>query len=292
MDIDMEGSRHIAPMIDPHESPPIPKSLPSSAMVTDVFELTNPTQVPVHKTIETTELLERILYYVPTLDLCCARRVSKEFRNTIDNSLSLQKNLFLKASAYALQGSLEYEDNDEQITENHEFHPLIAASIREYHPLITASIRENPMSDFWTSLYLWNPRNDTELEASPIFAICSLNQLTQTFENAGGVSEDSLLYNMYLTNPPVKKVEISVTVPYWNLYSHRISTHLVSPSDSNYSGQNVLTDDQGVTFGQVFEYTKLAVKGEEKMVLPDPLPAPRKPRLWEEALGRREVWYG
>jgi hypothetical protein len=236
-------------------------------MVTDVFELTNPTQLPVHKTIETTELLGRILYYVPTLDLCCARRVSKKFRNTIDNSLSLQKNLFLKASAYALQESLEYEDNDEQITANH-----------EYHPLIAASIQKNPMSDFWTSLYLWNPRNDTGFEPSPIFATRSLNQLTQTFENASGVSEDSLLYDMYLTNPPVKKVEISVMVPYWNFYSHRISTPLVSPFESNYSGQNVLTDDQGVTFGQVFEYTKLAVKGEEKMVLPDPLPAPRRPR--------------
>jgi hypothetical protein len=56
-------------------------------------------QSPVHKTLETPELLEQILSFVPSLDLCHARRTSQTFRNVIDHSLVLQKNLFLRPHA-------------------------------------------------------------------------------------------------------------------------------------------------------------------------------------------------
>jgi hypothetical protein len=44
MDIDMEDFRQTAPMIEPHEPTPTSKSSPSSATITDVSELANPTQ--------------------------------------------------------------------------------------------------------------------------------------------------------------------------------------------------------------------------------------------------------
>ena len=44
MGIDMEDFRQTAPMIEPHEPTPTSKSSPSSATITDVSELANPTQ--------------------------------------------------------------------------------------------------------------------------------------------------------------------------------------------------------------------------------------------------------
>lgn len=52
-------------------------------------------QSPVHQILEIPELLEQILSFVLSLDLCRARRTSRIFRNTIDRSLVLQKNMFL-----------------------------------------------------------------------------------------------------------------------------------------------------------------------------------------------------
>jgi len=260
MEFNKEDSCQTAPTSEPRESMPSPKSSLSSTTSTDVSGITNLTHVQAHKNIDTIELLERILYYVPPLDLYCARRVSKTFRNTIDGSLSLQKNLFLKPCAYPPPGTLEHEDNYGRNTEYHE----------NVHPIIAGYTPKNRKSDFWTSLRSWN---NSDGEKLPILSCCSLNQLTQTFENVSGFSEDSPLFKMYLTNPPVKVVEIDIRVPCWNDYGRYTGTRRM-PLELDAQKVIHLSNDQGVTFGQVFRYQKLAVKGQKKLVLPDLLPEP------------------
>jgi hypothetical protein len=260
MEFNKEDSHQTAPASEPRESIPFPKSLLSSATSTDLSGITNSTQTQAHKAIGTIELLERILYYVSALDLYRARRVSKTFRNTIDGSLSLQKNLFLKPCAYPPPGTIEHEDNHGRNAEYHE----------NVHPIIAGYTPKNRKSDFWTSLRSWNDNGGEKL---PILSCCSLNQLTQTFENVGGVSEDSTLFKMYLKNPPVKMVEIDIRVPCWNDYGRYTGTCRM-PLELDAQVIH-LSNDQGVTFGQVFRYQKLAVKGQKKLVLPDPLPKHR-----------------
>jgi hypothetical protein len=52
---------------------------------------------PVHNVVNTSELCERILKYLPTVDLSRSKRVCRRFSEVIDWSLVLQENLFLRA---------------------------------------------------------------------------------------------------------------------------------------------------------------------------------------------------
>jgi len=149
------------------------------------------TQSSTHRTISTPELFEHILSYLSPFELSHTRRVNTFFRNTIDHSLPLQKNLFLRPCAPA---RLEASDGS------------VTASSRHYaiHPLLNRTT-SNPKSVFETDLYV--APFPGELHGQ--LELYTLHQLTQTFEDASGLSnsDDSPLHRMYLTNPPVKRVE-------------------------------------------------------------------------------------
>jgi hypothetical protein len=41
---------------------------------------------------------------------------------------------------------------------------------------------------------------------------------------------------------------------------------------NNAQGIHSLTSDTGITFAQIFEHTEEAVRGQQKRILPDPIP--------------------
>jgi hypothetical protein len=90
----MEASYQPAWPSDSYGMTSIAKTVPAQTIDSE-FDTTSSDQSSVHKTIETPELLEHILSHLPSLDLYHARRVSQSFRNAIDRSPALQKNLFL-----------------------------------------------------------------------------------------------------------------------------------------------------------------------------------------------------
>jgi hypothetical protein len=133
----------------------------------------------------------------------------------------------------------------------------------------------NLKSDFEICLYIRYLRTNP-LDGSPVFtrSFCNLNKLTQTFDNVSGVSEDSQLHKMFITNPPIKQVEFKIRIPFWDDWQEWVEWESVTKGcDPNgIIGLHNLTSDTGITFAQLFEYTKEAVRGQPKRILPDPLP--------------------
>jgi hypothetical protein len=121
----MESSRESPERtkIEPHELQPvqIPQSPPDTGHTG--LKPAHPNQSAIHKTIATTELLEQILHNLSIFELCRARRTSRLFRNTVDYSLLLQRDLFLRS----LTRSLQEADEDSVAVDSSPFtHPLIA----------------------------------------------------------------------------------------------------------------------------------------------------------------------
>jgi hypothetical protein len=112
--------------------------------------------------------------------------------------------------------------------------------------------KQNPESDFETYLYLENLFGEPGDHSN----VRKLNHLTQTYGNVSGLATDSLLHNMFLTKPPVKQVEIRI----WDL--ERFTWKFAADS-YGCRKPDVLTSGQGVTFGQVFEYTREILRGRE-----------------------------
>jgi hypothetical protein len=113
------------------------------------------TQSPVHRVLETTELLEKILFYLPythtasPLELC--RRVNKFFRNTIDHSLMLQRELFLKSNGrYCCSMERGHEAGSFSIYKGEMF-----CGYHTIHPLLLPT-KLKPESDFTAHFYLFN----------------------------------------------------------------------------------------------------------------------------------------
>lgn len=110
----------------------------------------------------------------------------------------------------------------------------------------------------------------------PAFARASfnLNKLTLTFDNVSGISKDSPLHKMFLTNPPIKKIEFSIRIPFWDDWDDWVDWERVEKGSdpNNARGIHSLTSDTGITFAQIFEHTEEAVRGQQKRVLPDPIP--------------------
>jgi hypothetical protein len=103
-----------------HELEPLlaPNSAPDTAL-----KPAHPNQSAIHKTIATTELLEQILSSLSIFELCRARRTSRTFRNTIDYSLLLQRDLFLRPHTRSLQ---EAGEDSVAADSSPSTHPLIA----------------------------------------------------------------------------------------------------------------------------------------------------------------------
>jgi hypothetical protein len=108
---------------EPHELQPvqIPQSPPDTGHTG--LKPAHPNQSAIHKTIATTELLEQILHNLSIFELCRARRTSRLFRNTIDYSLLLQRDLFLRPLTRSLQ---EADEDSVAVDSSPSTHPLIA----------------------------------------------------------------------------------------------------------------------------------------------------------------------
>jgi hypothetical protein len=258
-------------------------------------------QSPVHKTLETPELLEQILSFVPSLDLCHARRTSQTFRNVIDHSLVLQKNLFLRPHARIpstipcshlipqWNGAPDFancillDQHDLEVAHNPELHPMtimgddpVLRPSPHFHPiLILDKMPQNLKSDFEIILNILYLATDP-FDGLPAFAraFCSLKKLTQTFDNVSGVSKDSPLHKMFITNPPIKKVDFTIRIPFWDDWEDWVDWEYVEKvcDPNGIMGNHSLTCETGITFAQIFEYTEEAVRGQHRRILPDPLP--------------------
>lgn len=59
------------------------------------------------KVINTTELLENILLFVNLRTLLCSKRVSRQFWDAIDGSITIQKALFFRPLSYPIPKETE-----------------------------------------------------------------------------------------------------------------------------------------------------------------------------------------
>ena len=202
----------------------------------------HPNQSAIHKTIAITELLEQILSNLSIFELCRARRASRIFRNTIDYSLLLQRDLFLEPHTRSLQ---EAGEDSVAADSSASTHPLIARA--------GPNLKSKPESEFETDLYL----EGRFAEPGGYSVLRNLHQLTQTYGDISGLADDSILHNMFLTNPPVKQVEIQI----WHLEGGNLTQSWKSAARSY--GLDVLTSGKGVTFGHVFEYTREIFRGRQ-----------------------------
>lgn len=137
------------------------------------------------------------------------------------------------------------------------------------------NVPRNLKSDFQIQLNILYLRTDTSNEF-PAFAraFCQFPKLTQTFDNVSGLPKDSPIHRMFLTNPPIKEVEFTIRIPFWDAWQEWVDLESVTKGCDPMGtfGIHSLTSDTGITFGQLFEYTEEAVRGQEKRILPDPLP--------------------
>jgi hypothetical protein len=229
------------------------------------------TQSPVHRVLETTELLEKILFYLPythtasPLELC--RRVNKFFRNTIDHSLMLQRELFLKSNGrYCCSMERGHEAGSFSIYKGEMF-----CGYHTIYPLLLPT-KLKPESDFTAHFYLFNIVEEGYVAHHPVQF--TLDRFTQTLENVSGLCDDSSIHKMYLTNPPIKVVEIEIGIDLVNPCVEEYVAESYEESMEKMKLQkypqgrcprgDILTSDDGITFGQLFEYTKEQVAGLEK----------------------------
>lgn len=295
----MEDSYQPALPNESHESRAIAKPVPLPILDADL-DTTSFDQSSVHKTINTPELLEQILSHLPLFDLCRARLTGQLFRNLIDRSLMLQKHLFLVPYARTPSWTeptdapswigwadsatcLLIDRRDFEIAQNPELHPTSIyrddPDIRpssHFHPILDLdNVPRNLKSDFQIQLNILYLRTDTSNEF-PAFAraFCQFPKLTQTFDNVSGLPKDSPIHRMFLTNPPIKEVEFTIRIPFWDAWQEWVDLESVTKGCDPMGtfGIHSLTSDTGITFGQLFEYTEEAVRGQEKRILPDPLP--------------------
>jgi hypothetical protein len=265
----MEYSHHSTSPLESRDSTLISMPMSASSIATG-DHTTDATLSPVHRVLETPELLENILAYLPythkasPLELC--RRVNRFFCNTINHSLMLQRNLFLKSNGRYCNSSERGSESWFEFYKgrmfccNHEMHPLLLRT------------EPNPDSDFTAYFYIYNFTEPGYVRNHPVEF--DLHRFTQTFENVSGLCDDSSIHKMFLTNPPIKVVEIRACIelvsPYveeyviesYEEYEERLK--LAKYPQSRCSRGDILTSDEGITFGQLFEYTKEMVAGLKK----------------------------
>jgi len=180
------------------ESPERTKTEPHEFQMPIALNPAHPNQSAIHKTIATTELLEQILHNLSIFELCRARRTSRLFRNTIDYSLLLQRDLFLRPHTRSLREAVE---DSAAADSSPSTHPLVARA--------SSGLIPKAESDFETDFYF---EGGLSGEPGQCSNLRNLHRLTQTYRDVSGLADDSLLHNMFLTNPPVKQVEIRICV--------------------------------------------------------------------------------
>jgi len=115
----------------------------------------------IHKLIGTTELCEQMMGYLSCTELCLVKRVCERLRNVIDDSLILQKRLFLKSYTRSIREAREnygdYVVIDEQISPHYATHTLIAFT------------KSNPKLNFETDIVTMSalPRKPMTTRSSP-----------------------------------------------------------------------------------------------------------------------------
>jgi hypothetical protein len=261
----MEDSHDTAPPIEPHKSTsttiqdPLP---PSDAAAGN--EVSDSGSTLIGKLIGTTELCEQILGHLSCTELCRAKRVCKRFRDVIDDTLMLQQKLFLKPYNEALP--------EGPVKTNDPWH-----SMYNFHPLLTSNIAPNPQSDF--RIELWPLRdhdpNDIRIYSGGTFP--SMDRLIQTFEDASGVSDDSSLHKMYLSNPPLKEISLSLMIPCWCSARKCMSWESATEPPWFYSW-DTWRSDKGITFGQVFDYARTVIRARHKKTFPN---EHAQPQTWD-----------
>lgn len=198
----MEESHQITPSLESRDSALIQIPAPSSIIAAG-DHTTDSIQSPVYRALETPELLENILAYLPytreasPLELC--RRVNRFFRNTIDHSVMLQRNPFLKSNGGYSSMEKGY-DSRFMIYKRKMF-----CMFHEMHPLLFPA-ELNLESDFTAYFYIYNIVESGEVRDHPVQF--NLHRFTQTPENVSGLCDDSSIHKMFLNNPPIKVVEI------------------------------------------------------------------------------------
>lgn len=257
LDSDMEGLRSTAPQIEPNKSTStsIQEPTPPSD-VAAASKASDSDSTLIHKLIGTTELCEHILGYLSCTELCRTKRVCQRFRDVIDHSAMLQKNLFLRPSTEAFpEGSL---------TSGVPWHVLY-----NFHTLVVSTALPSTRPDFEIQLRPVRKR-DTNNDLVFYYAgpCPTLNHFIQTSDDISGVSTRSSLRKMYLSNPPVKKVLMCIKISYRNTPEQCGKGKKTSRLPAS-SCVTILSSDQGITFGHVFEYAEEFVEAQIMRALSD-----------------------
>ena len=91
---------------------------------------------PSSRVLGITELLENILLFLPLSDMLCAKRVSKQFRDTIDRSLYVRRALFFEPLSYSSKNELAIMDN---------YKPIRVAGLESLPEVLPKYIAVNPL---------------------------------------------------------------------------------------------------------------------------------------------------
>lgn len=208
---------------------PIPRSEAAENNTTQHQRVENATSA----LIETAELLEAILSYLPAVDLVIATKVDKSFRKLIFNSPALRRILFLEPQKEVPE-TLHFIEEDsvwkKQLTSspNHNSEGVAKTHVDYTIAILCPLLKENgPLLDFFKPLYR------TE---------CACFHPRTSSAHAWA--------NMYLTNPPCTEVEVSLCYTNNNTNSNG---QLPTPGLCNVLAKCTIRDFKGITFATLME---------------------------------------
>lgn len=215
-----------------------------------------PAVVPIQPVVDTYELCEQVLSYLPIKDLSRVRGVCHKIKGVVDSSLVLQQTLFLKPrQRKTLWVSLDGPDNARLLTGSKATKHIAASrsngratdevEIFELHPLLFTEphcrVMDFGMADFvyhYKYLELSGGSNVTRPCACPVDFIS-----TRFDRELLGALHHLYLNKIFLSQPPVKEVTVDIggsdfSCRFW--FFDTVDTITVRNND-------------GVTFGQLLQ---------------------------------------
>lgn len=184
---------------------------------------TLPAVAPIQPIVDTYELCEQVLSYLPIKDLSRVRGVCHKIKGVVDSSLVLQQTLFLKPrQCKTIWVSLDGPDNARLLTGSKAMKHIAASrsngrvtdevEIFELHPLLLTEPHCRDM-DFGMADFVYHYRfpelsrgsNATRPRACPVDFVS-----TRFDRELLGALHHPYLNKMFLSQPPVKEVTVHI----------------------------------------------------------------------------------
>jgi len=245
---------------------------------------THPAVAPVQSVINITELCENVLIYLSVQDLCRAKRVCRQLNTVINQSSVLKSNLFLEPrvnnTTWVIPSSELSSCDEGSILAGPKADRYVSEAkssgmatreldVLELHPALTVNRYHNSLVMFGGMTYfLRHYLSDPEW----YFNFCGVEVNNDRIDIAN-LSVTSSLNNMYLSQPPIKKVFICRNSRY------------VDSNGKIWWGDSVnIQNPVGITFGQLAAAAR-AFKHHDSIVFSGGVPFTREEKTTIERAG-------